>query len=69
MNQMREQSIHAGTRILTQTVDSVDLSAKPFKVVSNGQEYFANTLIIATGATAKKLEMPGLEQYRNNGIS
>ncbi len=73
MKNMREQSIHSGTRILTQTVDSVDLTRnnpeKTLLVVSGGVTYYAKTIIIATGATAKKLPIGGLDQYWNNGIS
>jgi len=49
---MREQSINSGTRILTQTVDRVDFSRnnpeKALLITSNGQEYKAKTVIIAT---------------------
>ncbi|HMY80424.1 MAG TPA: thioredoxin-disulfide reductase [Candidatus Absconditabacterales bacterium] len=73
MNQMREQSIRSGTTILTQTVDRVDLSRnnsdRALIVYAQGHAYKTQTLIIATGATAKKLEIPGLKTYRNNGIS
>lgn len=69
MKNMREQSIHAGVKIKTQTVDKVDLSSRPFKVRSNGEEFLGKTIIIATWATAKKLDIPGLDTYRNNGIS
>jgi thioredoxin reductase (NADPH) len=73
MKNMREQSINSGARILTQTVDSVDLSRnnpeKTLLVVSGGTTYETKTIIIATGATAKKLPIGGLDQYWNNGIS
>lgn len=73
MKKMREQSINSGARILSQTVDSVDLSRnnedKTLIVVSGGTTYYAKTIIIATGATAKKLPITGLDQYWNNGIS
>src|ERR1035441_3259418 len=55
MEKMREQSVHCGTRIVTETVDKVDLSQRPFKVWAGGQEYQANALIISTGATAKRM--------------
>lgn len=69
MDNMRQQTLHNNVTILTQTVDRVDLSARPYKVYSNGQEYLTHSIILATGATAKKLEVPGLQTYRNNGIS
>ncbi len=69
MEKMREQSLHCGTRILTDTVDKVDLSKRPFKVFSSGQEYQAKALIIATGATAKRMDLPGEERLWQKGIS
>lgn len=58
MNRMREQSLHNGTRILTKTVDKVDLSTRPFKIWSENELFETKSLIIATGATAKKLDIP-----------
>lgn len=69
MLNMREQSINCGTEILTETVDNVDLSKRPFKVTANNVTYETETVIIATGATAKRLGLPGEELYWNKGIS
>ncbi len=69
MDNMREQSINAGSRILTETVNEVDLSVRPFKVTADSGEFFAEALIIATGATAKKMDFPGVDQYWQRGIS
>ena len=69
MMNMRDQSMRYGTEILTETVDKVDLSTRPFKVEANGVNYEAGSIIIATGATAKRLNLPGEEQYWQNGIS
>lgn len=69
MDDMRKQSARFGTRIKTATVDSVDLSRRPFKVVSGKNEFHARSLIIATGATAKRLGLPGEEQYWQRGMS
>jgi thioredoxin reductase (NADPH) len=69
MDDMRKQSVRFGTRIKTATVDSVDLSKRPFKVISGKNEIHAETLIIATGATAKRLGLPGEEQYWQRGMS
>lgn len=66
---MREQSIHNGTEIITKTVDSVDLSSAPYTVTVGKDTYQTKTIIIATGATAKKLNVPGVEEYRMRGIS
>jgi len=69
MDRMREQSTHHGTRILTETVESVDLSSRPFRIKADSGEFFARTLIIATGATAKRMSVPGEERLWNRGIS
>ncbi|MFA7565782.1 MAG: thioredoxin-disulfide reductase [Alkalispirochaeta sp.] len=69
MDEMRKQSIRYGTRIKTATVDAVDLSSRPFKVTSGKTEVLAETLIIATGATARRLGLPGEEQYWQRGMS
>lgn len=69
MQKMRNQSLHCGTRILTKTVQSVDLSSRPFKVVVGHDTYLAESLIIATGATAKRMHVPGEEIYWQKGVS
>jgi thioredoxin reductase (NADPH) len=69
MMKMREQSIKYGTTIKTETVDSVDLSERPFTVKAPSGEYKAKALIIATGAIAKRLHLPGEETYWQKGIS
>ncbi len=69
MSRMREQSVTYGTRIKTETVDSVDLSQRPFTVRSSSGEYKAKALIIATGAIARRLHLPGEETYWQKGIS
>ena len=63
MLQMRQQSLNAGAEIQTKTVDSVDLSSRPFKVQVGKDQYTAESLIIATGATAKRMGLPGEEQF------
>ena len=53
---MREQSVECGTEILTKTVDNIDLSQRPF--INYGKNTIkAHTVIIATGATAKRLHI------------
>ncbi len=69
MERMRAQSIENGTRILTQTVDKIELNTPIFKVWSEWKEYQARSIIISTGATAKRLDVPGAQQYRMKGIS
>lgn len=69
MSHMRKQSLNSGTRIETKTVDKVDLSANPFKVFVWENIYYSHSLIIATWATAKRLNLPGETEYRQRGIS
>jgi thioredoxin reductase (NADPH) len=67
----RAQSLRFGTRIYTETVTRVDLSRHPFRYVTDEREGEAKTLIIATGATAKRLDLPGAGDHElwQKGIS
>ena len=69
MMQMRQQSLNAWAEIITKTVDSVDLSSSPFKVTVGNEEFTADSVIVATGATAKRMGLPGEEQFRQKGVS
>ncbi len=69
MENMRKQSLHNGTRIETKTVDAVDLSVRPYKVMVWANTHETKSIIIATGATAKKLDAPGVKEYWMRGIS
>lgn len=73
MDRCRAQSVRFGTQIFTETVSNVDFSASPFKVMSDERTVLADTVIIATGAVAKRLEFPGsgdgANGYWNRGIS
>jgi thioredoxin reductase (NADPH) len=69
MELMREQSINCGTRIKTETVDRLDLSKRPFKVFVGDQTIETKSIIIATGATAKRMNLPGEDRLWQKGIS
>ena len=69
MIRMRTQSEKCGARIETKTVDSVDLNAEPFKISCGKESYEAKTLIIATGATAKRLGIKDESLFWQKGIS
>jgi thioredoxin reductase (NADPH) len=70
-DRFRAQSARFGTRIYTETVDRVDLSKRPFRYWTEEQEGEAKTLIIATGATAKRDAVPGTadDEFWNRGVS
>ena len=55
----RAQSVRFGTRIFTETVTEIDLSKRPFRYKTDEQEGEARAVIIATGATAKRDDIPG----------
>lgn len=69
MERMRAQAEHHGTRIQTETVERVDLSQRPFLVQTDSQTVYAQTLIIATGATARRMSIPGEDKLWQRGIS
>lgn len=70
---MREQSTRFGTEIITETIAKVDLSKRPFKYWAEYEEdkepNTADAIIIATGASARRLGLTGEEKYWQNGIS
>ncbi|MGD2168947.1 MAG: thioredoxin-disulfide reductase [Chlamydiota bacterium] len=59
MESFKKQAMRFKTDILTEDVKSVDLSSYPFTVVGSKTSVKANSLIISTGATAKRLDIPG----------
>lgn len=73
MDKFREQSLRFGTKIITETVSKIDLSARPFRYwregYESGEAETAETVIIATGASAKRLGLKGEETYWQSGIS
>jgi len=69
MTLFRKQSERFGTRLVTQDVDAVDLSVRPFKVTSEGKDYFARALILATGASAKYMGLESEQRLLNRGVS
>jgi thioredoxin reductase (NADPH) len=69
MEQMKAQAQRWGTECYTEDVISVDLSQRPFTVKSTDREVQAHSIIIATGATAKRLNLPNEGQFWSSGIS
>ena len=66
---MREQAERFGSRIIEESVDAVDLSARPFKVTAGGTTYEVESLIIASGATPRPLGVPGESEFIGRGVS
>ena len=70
MDRMRRQAERYGADIRTGTITRVDLASRPFHVVVDGtREIKAETLIIATGASAKYLGLPSETKFRGQGVS
>ncbi|WP_226660524.1 thioredoxin-disulfide reductase [Alteriqipengyuania lutimaris] len=71
MEQMRAQAGHVGTQMIWDTIVEIDLkSGPPFRAKGDsGDEYIASTVVIATGASAKWLGVPGEQELGGKGVS
>lgn len=69
MERMKLQAQRWGAELYTEDVTSVDLSQRPFTVRSDEREFKTHTIVIATGATAKRLGLPSEHQFWSHGIS
>ena len=69
METMRKQAARFGTEYLTENVTSVRLDKRPFEIVTGSQTISAHSIIIATGATAKMLGVPGERELLGRGVS
>ena len=69
MDQMKAQAERWGAQLYTEDVISVDLSQRPFIVRSQERELKTHSIVIATGATAKRLGLPSEHQFWSRGIS
>ena len=70
MNGMREQAVKLGADIRRGTVTAADLGVRPFRLVVDSEtEIEADSVIIATGATARYLGLPSEQKYRGLGVS
>jgi thioredoxin reductase (NADPH) len=70
MEDLKKQAERFGTEVRWGTITETDLSGKVHKVIVDGEKVItADTLIIATGATAKYLGIPSEEKYRGGGVS
>ncbi len=69
MDLFRKQAKRFSAECFFKEVTEVNLSKRPFRVVADDQEYWADTLIIATGASAKLLGIPSEAEYMGYGVS
>ena len=69
MENFRKQTERFGTRLMTSDITKVDFTQRPFKVWEGSVEYEANAIIVATGASAKWLGIPGEERLTGRGVS
>ena len=69
MIHMKDQAVNCGAELVMEDVVAVDFSDQPFTITSSSQSVQAHSVIIATGATAKRLNLPSEAQYWNRGIS
>lgn len=65
----QKQAERFGARVEFDTATEVDLSQRPFKVRTYNQEYSANSLIVSTGASPNKLNVPGEAELTGKGVS
>jgi len=69
MDAMEKQAARFEAEIVAQSATRVGLSERPFGVWAGDREWRARTLIVATGASAKWLDVPGEERLRGRGVS
>jgi thioredoxin reductase (NADPH) len=70
MEQMVKQAEHVGTEIVTDTVTKVELGDRPFRLTcDSGDIYLTESLIIATGAQARWLDLPSEQKFKGYGVS
>jgi thioredoxin reductase (NADPH) len=70
VEEMQAQAEHVGTKIVWDHITEVDLSRRPFRLSGDGgAQYFADALVIATGAQAKYIGLPSEEHMKGRGVS
>jgi thioredoxin reductase (NADPH) len=69
MELMEKQAARFDAEMLHQAATRVDLSSRPFGVWSGDEEFRARTVIVATGATARMLGIPGEDRLLGHGVS
>jgi thioredoxin reductase (NADPH) len=70
MEQFQKQAAHVGTKLVADHVSKVDLGRRPFRIeCDSGDIYFAEALVLATGAQARWLDLPSEQKFRGYGVS
>src|SRR3954453_14888596 len=70
MEQMEKQAEHVGTRLVSDHVTKLDLKQRPFRIeCDSGDVYLADTVVLATGAQARWLDLPSEQKFRGHGVS
>ena len=69
MTKFREHSVVFGAEFLEKNVESVDTTKTPFEITGGGQVFTARSIIIATGAETRWLDVPGVKDFIGRGVS
>lgn len=70
MEQMEKQAVHVGTKIVTDLVTKLETGQRPFRLTcDSGDVYFAEAVILATGAQARWLGLPSETKFQGGGVS
>jgi thioredoxin reductase (NADPH) len=70
MEQMEKQSAEVGAKLVSDHVNRVELGQRPFRIsCDSGDIYIAESLVIATGAQARWLDIPSEQAFRGHGVS
>ncbi|WP_241617568.1 thioredoxin-disulfide reductase [Rosenbergiella epipactidis] len=69
MDRMHEHAVKFNTEIVLDHINRVDLQQRPFRLFGDSEEYTADALIIATGASARYIGLPSEEAFKGRGVS
>jgi len=69
MERVKKQAARFNTKIISENVTEADLSKRPFRVKAGGEDYWAETLIVSTGASARLLNIESEKRLMGHGVS
>jgi thioredoxin reductase (NADPH) len=69
MDRCKAQALRWGTRLVEADAEAIDLSQRPYWISADGRTVLAHSVIIATGASANRLQLPSEERFWSRGIS